>query len=370
MNLTFTRQMQPFVFFVILYFLIFIAFFGSFANGIYFLLYSDRSFVLSLLTKFLFFCFCGLHLIFPNLGENIVCFIISPFFEEYFHSLYDFVNNKIEKSSFGFFIVIHCYVCLTFLHFFMLMFSSLDPFVEFFYQLFNLGRLWLFPLVIYTFVYTQYPKFLVGSSTLADMIGSAENVEQLGKLAKKMAIFLSDEYKKHPKAGPTVLIGSVGISGALLWGSSTTKTAKAMSDSVGGFTSSDVGNAALASSPDLEEKCSHLVQAQLNTAAHPLRISFEDFKRLLKNEPFTLTEYRTSLTEAFMANSRELGNIELANQKADQLLKAEQLRLQTAQVTSLGTQGSPAVSALASPSSSRNVSEHQEIQSCLEHYFF
>ncbi len=163
----------------------------------------------------LFLFLCVLQAIFPQFGLNLIPLILSSPAQRYTARLQFFIEYQISNSPFGFFLLIHAFLCFSFFHFFMIYGIGIDLFFEYIFQLFNLFRLVLFPLVISAFVSAHLER---QSFAMWDILSDVEKLEKTRDFAKKVSDFLSQTYIKNPKT-TRARAGALGtLAGVFAWG--------------------------------------------------------------------------------------------------------------------------------------------------------
>lgn len=286
----------PLVFFLGLYFLIFICYFGSYISSLHFLLTLQAGTGSNILAKFLFLIFTCLYLVKPQSGYTIYKTLTSSILLENFFSFMRKLNKFTEKHPLLCFFLVYIYILLLLLHWYMRLFTGIDFYVEYLYNCFNIFRLLLFPLVIFSYVILYGP-----SSFKVIDISSNINLEEIKKILKSSISFTEKVFQQYPKSAK---------SGALLLGAGAVIGAGAMSHGSGVRSSILDGAQAPVISAQLnrldtpeclqDEKCQELIGATMRLFAQinksNLSLTYHDVNALAHQEP-TLSDDWTYLLQ-------------------------------------------------------------------------
>lgn len=211
----------PVIFFLGLYFLIFVCYLGSYLSSLNFLFTLQIGYVGSFLGKFLFLIFTCVYLINPQSGNAIYSTLTNSLFLEKICSLTLKLNNFTGKRPIFSFYLVYIYVLLLILHWFMLLFTEIDLYVEFLYNCFNIIRLLIFPLFIYTYIALYGPtSFKVVDATLTGNL----SLEDAKKILNSSISFAKQALKLYPKStkGGGIILGGLAVAqgGSMLYGTS------------------------------------------------------------------------------------------------------------------------------------------------------
>lgn len=365
-----SSKLSDFAFFVGLFFLICICFFGSLYNGLYFLLHLERSPLGFVYGRSLFLLFLIFQIIFPQFGKNIVSFILTPLFQIHYLNLEKTLQTRIQKNPFGLFLFFHLFLCLSLLHFFMIYFIGIESFFELLYQVFNIIRLWFFPLVIYLYVVTQLPSRWY---SIWDVLVDEKATERLKELVEKSYVFSKESFQKYPKTSRSFLVFFLGIGGGISWGHSTRERVKEIQQ-VMDFSLSSIDAQAVATNPEFQELAEKLSALNIETTKSPFMISIMDIKNVFQGNSVLADEFGELVKRGVILQKKLQGNNEYQLHKEklnllqekhnllllEQAIKKRELGLQKDE---LGVLGSPAASAIIQKDS-------PNVSSCLEWFFF
>lgn len=201
---------NQFIFIFGLYALIFISYFGGLVSTINFLITFQLSYHGTFLAKVLFFIFICLYLLKPQSGFIIYQSLLNTKILEKIFSFSKKVNSFIVNYPILTFFLVYFYIILLVLHWFFKIFAHghSDAYLELCYYTLNLVRLFLFPLLLYSYILFFAPSGfkMVDISTL---INNEENVKALKSLAK----FVKTANHKAPKLtkGIALLLGVSGL---------------------------------------------------------------------------------------------------------------------------------------------------------------
>ncbi len=270
---------------------------------------------------------------------------------------------------FGFFLLIHAFLCFSFLHFLMIYGIGIDLFFEYVYQVLNLFRLMVFPLVISAFVSAHLERH---SFAMWDVLSDVEKLEKTRDFAKKFSDFLSQTYNKNPKTTLASAGVTVTLAGVLAWGAHVEKKLDAVK---GVFSSKDINAYAISQDPELKKAFMEVINFQLRATHSWMSLTMDDVGRFFRGEPLILTQYQQVLKEAVYRSKVIEGELSLSSQDVQKMQSqqhAQALETKGSFAASSLPEPSPCVESKSSPgvecSSSGGdvISNSTEIPSCLE----
>ena len=286
---------SPFIFYLGLYFLFFICFLGSYLTSVSFLLTLEVNYGGSFIAKILFLIFTCVYLLNPASGKTIYDSLTSAIYLEKVFIFTKKVNSFTTKHPFVAFYLLYFYMLLLILHWFMLLYSGIDIYIELLYNCFNVLRLLLFPLIIYYYILYYGPS----SFTVVDL-SATFSVEELQKAFKSSANFFKVALQKaHKTTKGTMVITGVG---ALVGGSAVAHGANVRSQIEETASrpplSSEIaklGNDDGMSDPKCQEMLVEIITIFRKKNENGLIISYNDIKAFVNKEP-TLSESWDNLT--------------------------------------------------------------------------
>lgn len=347
-----SNSIPSFFFFCGLYFLLVVGLWGGLLNCLNFLIILEKNYFFSALTKILFILLCFYHFINPKIGYFFLEALVSTkVFVNYCEKCLSFLQKKNQTNSFGVFVFFHLFLCLTFLHFFMILLSDVDLVIEYFYQIFNLIKLIFFPLFIYMYVIVYGPRFFK-MEKIFDVINTALDTDKMEKITNFLKEFensLKTNKKKYPKTTGLIIVGGLTLSSLQLYGHIQAEQMKAITNSTG-FDIKSVDPQSIYVDKDLETLVRRFYDIDAKKHNSSLSISVEDILRTIKGDENLQITHRTLLRELIIANLKAQGKLEH---------DLNQAKLEAASKIShkMATDGSFA----ASPTISPSISHDQEL---------
>ncbi len=309
-----------------LFFLVFICFFGSTNQAIYYLLYDARNVNIIFYWRFIFIIFCILHTFIPQLGDNFLNIIFQCKILNYSVKKIEKLYHWVTSHSVISLIIFEIYVGLFFLHVLMILLNNIDYHIEFFYQIFVLLKN-LFIMVPVISLYISKYLFVPLHSQSSPI--NAEEINQLIDLSKKVATALKKTAASNPKITGGVVLAGTAISS--IYGYGLTQQNQMGASAAG----SGINTEGLLKNPDifvdgdnkkkapLIDLFAQLVRLQILKEKSPFDIGVEDIKRLFTEQPSVAREFNdvvTVFSEELLKNAIENYLLQKNNNIPDELM--------------------------------------------------